>query len=117
MLTKENKLQLFLIYFFPFSIILGNFFINLIIFLSALYFLINKKKLKEYLNNFQIIIFFLFLLVLLFSSLFVSIVKIASFLALVKIVISILFALFIADALSDQNKFKNYIKFLSFFVF
>ena len=116
MITKENKLQLFLIYFFPFSIILGNFFINLIIFLSALYFLINKKKLKEYLNNFQIIIFFLFLLVLLFSSLFVSIVKIASFLALLKIIISILFALFIADTLSDQDKFEKYIKFLTFFV-
>jgi len=116
MIIKKNKLQLFLIYFFPFSVLLGNFFINLVIFFSALYFLINKKKIKEHLNNFQIIIFIFFLLVLLFSSLIISTVKIASFLSLAKIIISFFFALFIADTLSEQNKFKNYIKFLSFFV-
>jgi O-antigen ligase len=113
---KSKNINKFLIYFFPISIILGNFVINFVIISCSIIMLISFVKLKDSLFNYltrnQLIFLILFLIVTLYTTIFVSKSFEISFISWIKLIISVLFSLFISKFLSEENKILNYIKYL-----
>ena len=119
-LVNNKNINKFLIYFFPISIILGNFAINFVIISSSIIMLISFVKLKDSLFNYltknQLLFFILFLLVTLYTTFFVSKNLELSLISWIKLIISIFFFFFLFKFLFEEKKIINYIKYLTLIV-
>ena len=107
-LVNNKNINKFLIYFFPISIILGNFAINFVIISSSIIMLISFVKLKDSLFNYltknQLLFFILFLLVTLYTTFFVSKNLELSLISWIKLIISIFFSFFVSKFLFEEKK-------------
>lgn len=119
-LVNHKNINKFLIYFFPISIILGNFAINFVIISSSIIMLISFVKLKDRLFNYltknQLLFFILFLLVTLYTTFFVSRNFELSLISWIKLILSIFFSFFVSKFLFEEKKIFNYIKYLTLIV-